>query len=62
MKNAIKFALWLSENMYEDMYQDIEENGKTWVSYADNDDHSYSDYNTAKRYTIEELYNKYKNE
>jgi len=60
MKNAIKFALWLSENMYEDMYQDIEENGKTWVSYEDDDDYSYSDYNTAKRYTIEELYNKYK--
>ena len=62
MKNAIKFALWLSENMYENMYQDIEENGKTWVSYADDDDDSYSDYYTAKRYTIEELYNKYKNE
>ena len=62
MKNAIKFALWLSQNMYENMYQDIEENGKTWVSYTDNTDHSYSDYKTAKRYTIEELYNKYKNE
>lgn len=62
MKKAIKFALWLSENMYEDMYEDIEKNGKTWASCADNDDYIYSDYYTAKRYTIKELYNKYKNE
>ena len=59
MENAIKFALWLSENMYENMYQDVEGDGKTWVSYADDGDNNYSHYDTANRYTIEELYNKY---
>ena len=38
MENAIKFALWLSDNMYENMYQDVEGDGKTWVSYADDGD------------------------
>ena len=57
MKKAIKFALWLSKNMYEDMYQDRNKDGRTWASHSE-----YQEWNIdseKKIYTIEELYNKY---
>ena len=57
MKNAIKFALWLSENMYEDMYQDRNKNGKTWASHIE--EQTWDMHTEKNIYTIEELYNKY---
>ena len=49
---AIKFALFLSDNMYEDMYQDSDGDGKTWVSYHED---GFENYSTANLFTIEEI-------
>ena len=49
---AIGFALFLSENMYENMYQDVDKDGKTWVSCLDEES---QDYETAKRFNIQEI-------
>ncbi len=54
---AIGFGLFLSENMYEDMYQDIDKDGKTWVSY---NQEGFDNRITANRFTIQELLEIYK--
>jgi tRNA G46 methylase TrmB len=54
--HAIDFALFLSKNMYEDMYQDIDKDGKTWVCFPDD---LHNNRKKAKRYTIEELLKKF---
>jgi hypothetical protein len=51
-KFAIDFALFLSEKMYENRYQDIDNDGKTWVNY---DDEYFGERLKANRYTIEEI-------
>ena len=56
---AINFALFLSDNLYENMYQDIDEDGKTWVSYLHD---GYDHHPTARRFTIQELLEIYKKE
>jgi hypothetical protein len=56
---AIGFALFLSKNMYENIYKDIDEDGKTWVSYFQI---GFDDLSTAKRFTIQELLEIYKKE
>ena len=55
---AIGFGLFLSENMYENMYQDLDEDGKTWISYIQE---GFDDRMTANRFTIQELLEIYKN-
>lgn len=52
---AIRFALFLSDNVYENMYQDIDKDGKTWVTYTQEGFNSRS---TAERFTIQELFKK----
>jgi len=49
---AIGFTLFLSDNVYENMYQDIDGDGKTWVSYLHD---GYDNHPTAQRFTIQEL-------
>lgn len=56
---AIEFALYLSENTYEDMYNDIDNDGKTWVSYLQEGSENYE---TAKRFTIQEILQIFKKE
>lgn len=56
---AINFALWLSENSYENMYQDLDEDGATWVSYLHE---GFDIRSTATLFTIEELLELYKEE
>jgi hypothetical protein len=56
---AIGFVLFLSDNLYESMYQDIDEDGKTWVSYFHD---GHNNYSTAQRFTIQELLEIYKKE
>jgi hypothetical protein len=54
-ETAIKFALFLSDNLYEYMYQDIDNDGKTWVTYRQE---GYEHFDTAERFTIQELFKK----
>ena len=56
-KRAIKFAVWVQENMYELTYQDIENDGSVWTCCTDTEN-GFS-YNTDTRYTIEEIYDIY---
>ena len=56
-KLAIGFALFLSDNVYENMYQDIDKDGKTWVSFLHD---GYDNHPTAQRFTIQELLEIYK--
>ena len=35
MNEAIQFGLYLSNNLYEDRWQDIDEDGKRWVCMND---------------------------
>lgn len=54
-ETAIRFAFFLSDNMYEDMYQDKDGDGKTWVTYTQEGFESRS---TAERFTIQEIFKK----
>ena len=56
---AIEFALFLSENMYEDMYQDKDGDGKTWVTY---NQEGFDSRSTAERFTIQEVLEIFKKE
>ncbi len=56
---AIGFTLFLSDNVYENMYQDIDGDGKTWVSYLHD---GYDNHPTARRFTIQELLEIFKKE
>lgn len=56
---AIEFALFLSENMYENMYNDINKDGKTWVSYLQDGFHEHTQ---AERFTIQEILEIFKKE
>ena len=56
MEQAIEFAVWLSDNIFENTYQDRDNDGKTWTSLnesLENNTHSFDD---DIRYTIEEIY------
>ncbi|MCP4485665.1 MAG: hypothetical protein GY823_14115 [Flavobacteriaceae bacterium] len=57
MNEAIKFAKYVADNLYEDFYKDVEKNGKTWI--CNNNDNNFF-YHETKRYTIEEIYNEFK--
>lgn len=52
-ETAIKFAWFLSDNLYECMYQDS--NGKHWVTY---NQEGFEHKETAERFTIQELFKK----
>ena len=56
-KIAIKFAVWVQENMYELTYQDMDNDGRVWTNHQDNDN-KYS-FKGDTRYTIEEIYSIY---
>ena len=60
MNEAIKFGLYLSNNLYEERWQDIDDDGKTWVCMNDEGFEENNTYRTSKRYTIKEIYNKFK--
>jgi hypothetical protein len=47
--HAIRFAKWLEEKSYNDMFQDVKNDGETWASYADE----------SKRFTIKDLYKQF---
>jgi len=47
--NSIKFAQWIANNGYDDMYVDVNNDGKTWVNYENED----------KKFTIKELYKEF---
>jgi hypothetical protein len=49
---AIRFAFFLSDNMYEDMYQDKDGDGRNWVTYKQE---GFDNYSTAEKFTIQEL-------
>ena len=58
MEEAILFAQYVSDECYTDTFRDIEGDGKTWTSFKD--DQSGFNYHESTRYTIEEIYNKFK--
>ena len=60
MNEAIQFGLYLSDNIYENQWQDIDNDGKTWVCMNDEDYELFYKREDFKRYTIEEIYNKFK--
>ena len=60
MNEAIQFGLYLSDNIYENQWQDIDNDGKTWVCMNDEGYEEYHRREDHKRYTIEEIYNKFK--
>ena len=62
MNEAIKFGLYLSDNIYENQWQDIDNDGKTWVCMNDKGYEECDKREDHKRYTIEEIYNKFKNQ
>ena len=49
---AMEFALFLNDNIYENYYQDLDKDGKTWVTYYEE---GFDDYSTANRLTIQEV-------
>lgn len=59
MELAILFAEYISDNIYENTYQDINKDGRTWTCYNDVDYVINSSYETAKRYTVSEIYNEF---
>ena len=54
-KRAIEFALWIEENMWTLTFQDVNNDGRTWTNY--DDENGLLEYETSIRYTIEEIYN-----
>jgi hypothetical protein len=46
---AILFAQWNSKEGYDNMFEDIDNDGRTWASYFDE----------SKRFTIKELYDNF---
>lgn len=55
-ENAIEFAQYLSDNMFEQMYTNTNEPNRVWVSY---NDEGFDNVKTANLYTLEEIYNEY---
>lgn len=55
---AIEFSMFLNNNMYENMFEDLNNDGKTWASYCDD----IFDYDLKKRFTIQELLEIFKKE
>ena len=53
-KLCIEFAEWLFNNCYDNIYQDINKDGKTWVNHNNDDTHLYR--NEVKRYSIKDIY------
>lgn len=53
---AIEFAMFLSNNSFENMFQDLNKDGKIWASYNDDSD----DIDLIKKYTIRELLEMFK--
>ena len=53
---TIGFAQWLSDEGYENMYQDVDNDKRTWASIYDE---NYFLIKEAKRYSLEELYQSY---
>lgn len=51
---SCEFAKWVSDNFYEDTFQDIDNDGCTWTNH--NNEDSHLGYHSCKRYTIEEIY------
>lgn len=66
MENAIKFAEWLFENMYDNTYKDVDGDGATWTNLDETlelyDKKIDVTRESENRYTIKELYKKYKDE
>jgi len=60
MNEAIQFGLYLSDNIYENQWQDIDNDGKTWVCMNDEGYEECDKREDHKRYTIEEIYNEFK--
>lgn len=56
METACLFAIWLNDNAYYDMFQDIDNNGKTWCQ----EDGELKSVHTAEKYTILELFEIFK--
>jgi hypothetical protein len=53
---AIEFAKYICDNMWQNMYYDIDNDGKTWVACVS--DIAYQ-YDMAHRVTIEEIYGRF---
>lgn len=51
-----KLVKWLYKYGYENMYNDIKKDGKTWICIYEED---FSDYLSSKKYTFRELYKKF---
>ena len=60
MNEAIQFGLHLSDNIYENQWQYIDNDGKTWVCMNDDGYEECDKREDHKRYTIEEIYNEFK--
>lgn len=66
MEEALEFAEWIAERGFENTYQDIDGDGKTWANINESDqmycDNLEVNRETEKRYTTKELWCKYLDE
>lgn len=60
MNEAIQFGLYLSNNLYENQWQDVDGDGKTWICMNDDGYEECHKREDHKRYTIEEIFNEFK--
>ncbi len=60
MNESIQFAQYIADNIYENQWQDIDNDGKTWVCMNDDGYEECHKREDHKRYTIEEIYKEFK--